>query len=460
MMGCAVTWQPRGGEESGWVFPDTPLTNVYGQVTAWWTAGSVQKQSLDVGIQRVDGTQQIATIKGEATKHRTRANSIHVSWDTPQWDKFSAEVTPITWEPTTYYEVIGFNSGYTGIQSHQLLFSIWDINGVSPVVIDTGTSTCKNFGGEGTGIKCETPFVPKVGIAYKFELEFAAVDGGKQDYSVYFTDGSNGVRKKLATMRVPASLKQSGANGFVEDWGVHGTDCLDNKVRAAFYGNVRYHDAATGNWVDVNKARGSAVYTPDHNEICVNYQFGYEAGRFKLSTGGNAVGPALRLPGGPRTVAMPYVAAPPPKPLSMGLNAVMSLGSSNMALDIYGGGSSPGTNVQAYPFHGGTAQQWNISEVRPGVYKLINPRSGLALHVAGVSPASEANVDIFTASNSAAQEWKITLIQPGVYMLTNVANGLVLDIAGGSTAAGANVLVRPMGEYPTQQWQINALATP
>jgi hypothetical protein len=301
---CNVAWIPKQGEQSGWVFADSQVSDSNGFVSAWWTAGAAASQSLDVSIQQKDGTIKSTTILGSATPHATRANSIHLSWSTPAWDKFSAEVTPITWEPTTYYEVIGINGGYTGIQSHQLLFSLWDVNGVSPVVIDKGTSKCSNFGGEGTGIKCETPFTPKTNVTYRFEMEVVDAPAATQDYTVFFTDTSSNVRQKLATMRLPRPQINAGAYGFVEDWATEGSSCLDNKPRSAYFGNVKFLDHATGAWVNVNKASGTAVYTPSHNEVCSNYSHTVEAGRFKLSTGGTSVGQPLNMPGGPRSTAM------------------------------------------------------------------------------------------------------------------------------------------------------------
>lgn len=304
LAGCNVAWIPKQGEQSGWVFPDAAVSDSNGYVSAWWTAGTATSQSLDVSIQQRDGAIKSTMILGSATPHATRANSIHLSWSTPKWDKFSAEVTPITWEPTTYYEVIGINGGYTGIQSHQLLFSLWDVNGVSPVVIDKGTSKCSNFGGEGTGIKCETPFIPKTNVTYRFEMEVADAPAATQDYTVFFTDTSSNVRQKLATMRLPRPQTNSGAYGFVEDWSTEGSSCIDNKPRAAYFGNVKYLDQATGTWVNVTKASGTAVYTPSHNEVCSNYSHTVEAGRFKLSTGGTSVGQPLNMPGGPRSSLM------------------------------------------------------------------------------------------------------------------------------------------------------------
>lgn len=302
--GCTVAWQPRTGEASGWAFADSVVTDANGYATAWWTAGTAQAQTLDVSIQTKDGAIKAVAITGTAYGHTTRANSIHLNWSTPAWDKFSAEVTPITWEPTTYYEVIGINGGYTGIQSHQRLFSLWDVNGVSPEVIDSGISKCSNFGGEGTGIKCESAFVPKTNVAYRFEMEVVAAPNNKQDYTVFFTDPTDGVRQKLATMRLPRPQTNAGAYGFVEDWGTEAASCLANKPRAAYFGNVKYRDLATGLWVDVKKANGTAVYTPTHNEVCANYQHIVENGKFRLSTGGTVLGKPLNLPGDTKTTPM------------------------------------------------------------------------------------------------------------------------------------------------------------
>ena len=304
LAGCNVAWIPKQGQAGGWVFPDALVTDASGVVNAWWTAGSAAVQSVDVSIQQKDGTVKSTVITGAATPHTTRANSIHLSWSTLAWDQFSAEVTPITWEPTTYYEVIGINGGYTGIQSHQLLFSLWDVNGVSPVVIDKGISRCSNFGGEGTGIKCEAAFIPKANVTYRFEMEVAAAASDQQDYTVYFTDTSDNARKKLATMRLPRPQTNSGAYGFVEDWGTEASSCLENKPRSAYFGNVKYLDHVSGLWVNVTKAKGTAVYTPTHNEVCSNYSHTVEGNRFKLSTGGTNVGAPLNMPGGPRTTLL------------------------------------------------------------------------------------------------------------------------------------------------------------
>lgn len=459
VQGCAVNWLPRESgnadkDGSGWVFPDAPATDFNGIASAWWTAGSANRQTLDVGLRRADGSRTAVEIRGQSRGHETRANSIHVSWKTPAWQKFSAEVTPHSWPATTYYEVIGFNGGYGGIQSQQLLFSLWDVNGVSPVVVDPGISNCTNFGGEGTGIKCEAAYKPQVGATYRFELEVAATADGRQDYSMFFTDPRDGRRKKLGTLRLPAVLAQSGAYGFVEDWSATAKSCLGNPVRSATYGRVRYQ-GADGAWVDVKKALGDAVYTPDHNEVCANYRFDDAGdGRFRLSTGGHAVGQPLNLPGVPSTVPMPYEAPVAPPPLVPGLNVVGSQGAIGSALDVPAGSTTPGTLLEIYPTHGGASQQWTVAETAAGsgLYTLVNPHSGLALAVAGGATAPGSRVAIEPVDGSAAQQWRIVSVSPGVYALVHVASGLVLDTQGGAIGALTPAVLATPESSPTQAW--------
>jgi hypothetical protein len=465
VQGCTVNWQPRdtGNEakdKNGWAFPDAPATDFNGIASAWWTAGSGSRQTLDVSLRRADGSSASVEITGQSRGHKTRANSIHVSWSTPAWQKFSAEVTPHSWPATTYYEVIGFNNGYGGIQSQQLLFSLWDLDGVSPVVVDPGISTCTNFGGEGTGIKCEAAYTPQADVTYRFELEVAPTADGRQDYSMFFTDLRDGQRKKLGTLRLPRVLPQSGAYGFVEDWADTAKSCLDNPVRAATYGRVRYQ-GLDGVWVDVKKAKGDAVYTPDHNEVCANYRFDdVDQGRFRLSTGGHDVGHPLNLPGVARTVPMPYEPPVAPPPLVPGLNVVGSQGALGSALDIPAAATTPGTKVEIYPTHGGVAQQWTVAETAAGsgVYTLTNPHSGLALAVAGGATAAGSRVSIEPLDGTAAQQWRIVSVRSGVYALIHVASGLVLDTQGGAIGALTPVVIATPESSPTQEWSFASLA--
>ncbi|ORY40951.1 hypothetical protein BCR33DRAFT_826819 [Rhizoclosmatium globosum] len=307
---CTVNWSPRASSNfsSGWVYPIRQYTDQTGSVTASWMAGSAYYQYLDVSILRDDGTSDKMTISGIGLPHATRSNSIHVTWKTPVWDMFSVDLTPHSWPPTTYYEAIGINNAYCGIQSQTILFSIWEYGGKNPVVLSQHkNATCGSFGGEGTGIHCQLPYKPSVNVTYTFKMSVKAAPGNLQDYTLTVTDQGSNQTFDIATMRYQSSQNNSGAYGFVEDWAESQPSCLQSKQRSVTFSNVKYYIARSGQWsvADQSQAWGDAVFTPNHNEVCVNYQFKFANGSYWLSSGGLAVGTPLNIPGQSNAYSMP-----------------------------------------------------------------------------------------------------------------------------------------------------------
>ena len=73
---------------------------------------------------------------------------------------------------------MGFDGAIPEFKAPDHIFTV-GCEWVSPTVVDKGISTCSNFGGEGTGIKCEAPSIQKVNVAYRFELQTAVVVAGE-----------------------------------------------------------------------------------------------------------------------------------------------------------------------------------------------------------------------------------------------------------------------------------------
>ncbi|MNM56609.1 Mannan endo-1,4-beta-mannosidase precursor [compost metagenome] len=117
-------------------------------------------------------------------------------------------------------------------------------------------------------------------------------------------------------------------------------------------------------------------------------------------------------------------------------------------LDVAGGSTADGANVQQWTDNGNAQQKWRVVSVGDGYYKLIVQSSGKALDVAQGSTADGGNVQQLTDNGSTSQMWKIVDIGGGYYKLIAKSSGKVLDVAGGSTADGANV----------QQWTDNGNA--
>ena len=116
---------------------------------------------------------------------------------------------------------------------------------------------------------------------------------------------------------------------------------------------------------------------------------------------------------------------------------------SGMALDVSGGNAEKGTAVQQYRPNSTTAQKWKIVSVEPGLYKLVSALSdSYALDVSGGSSENGAAVQLWTDNGTKAQLWSIVAtrtIDEGLYVVANNGSGMVLDVSSGSIASGANI---------------------
>ncbi len=73
---------------------------------------------------------------------------------------------------------------------------------------------------------------------------------------------------------------------------------------------------------------------------------------------------------------------------------------SQKCVDVFGGSTSTGANVQQYACNGGGNQRWEFIDVGNGQYAIRNINSGQVLDVAGSSRENGANVQQFSV------EWR------------------------------------------------------
>jgi hypothetical protein len=117
----------------------------------------------------------------------------------------------------------------------------------------------------------------------------------------------------------------------------------------------------------------------------------------------------------------------------------------NLAVDNYGSTSDLTVVKQGTPF-GGTNQQWVITSLDNGYYKLVNKTSGKALDNGGTSTVGASIIQLTdVASNNNNQQWGITNLGNGYYKLVNRTSGMALD----NNSAKTNGV-------PEVQWTDNA----
>ena len=112
-------------------------------------------------------------------------------------------------------------------------------------------------------------------------------------------------------------------------------------------------------------------------------------------------------------------------------------------LDVSGGSSRDGANLQIYSKNGTDAQLFRIERSTNGYYKFINKGSRKAIDVAGAGTDRGTNVHMWKDNGTTAQQWSIYTAAgwSDYYVVIVNQNGMYLDVSGGSNQNGTNVQI-------------------
>lgn len=191
----------------------------------------------------------------------------------------------------TYFCVIGFTGGYSGIQEsiegeRKAIFSVWDSSSntdpsedkrVQVTYSGEGVEVAR-FGNEGTGGRTQKPLEWKLNEPVQFKIEAEDVDGTWTAYSCYFKINSTDWFH-MATMKTIANRKLlNGVYSFVEDYRRDGAS--HHEVRSANFGDCYSMEDGCQN--KCKKATFTADSTPT-----LNIDAGLCGDKFFLTTGGD-----------------------------------------------------------------------------------------------------------------------------------------------------------------------------
>lgn len=123
---------------------------------------------------------------------------------------------------------------------------------------------------------------------------------------------------------------------------------------------------------------------------------------------------------------------------------VLGLGSGR-CLDVAGGATTDGAQVQLWDCNSGGAQRW----ARTGS-TLVNPQSGKCLDVAGGSTANGAKVGLWTCNGTGAQNWQVNTNGT----IVNPQSGKCLDAVGQNTGNGTGIQIYACNGSGTQANQV------
>lgn len=136
-----------------------------------------------------------------------------------------------------------------------------------------------------------------------------------------------------------------------------------------------------------------------------------------------------------------------------GLYSISPTHNDSLTLDVFGGYTQDGTNVQAYTNHESAGEKWRLQyDSRDGAYKIIGLGSGLSLETIDGSQ-NGANVQIHEYQGACGQKWHIIPSSNG-YAVVSVCSGLSLDVYGGYKDSGTNVQLWQQNNLDNQIWKI------
>ena len=110
-------------------------------------------------------------------------------------------------------------------------------------------------------------------------------------------------------------------------------------------------------------------------------------------------------------------------------------------------------HVALYRNSGNNYQKWRITSLGSGNYYITNMGSKQVLHVSGGRKVNGTNVVQYTWFKSKAQVWKITGNR-GIFCFRNLASGLTMDVANGTAVNNANIQVYEANGSRAQKFRL------
>ncbi|MBV7700197.1 family 43 glycosylhydrolase [Streptomyces sp. TRM70350] len=127
---------------------------------------------------------------------------------------------------------------------------------------------------------------------------------------------------------------------------------------------------------------------------------------------------------------------------------------SGKCLDVAGGSSADGANVQQYACHGGSNQRWRLEDLGDDTHRLVNVATGKVLDTANCSTADGADLRQWSWLNNTCQRFRFLATDSGHVRIVNQATGKVADVANCGTADGTDVRQWSWLNNTCQQWRL------
>lgn len=145
--------------------------------------------------------------------------------------------------------------------------------------------------------------------------------------------------------------------------------------------------------------------------------------------------------------------------LADGTYNIQSLVNPNYVLDIYGGYTTNGANVQLYRSNDTEAQLFKVTHDSQGYVTFTNVKSGKVLDVYGGTKKNNQNIWQFSSNGSRAQKWIVKPDGNGYVIISALDSNYVLDLSTGKAVNSSNIQLYTYCESNAQRWKFSKLVS-
>ena len=151
------------------------------------------------------------------------------------------------------------------------------------------------------------------------------------------------------------------------------------------------------------------------------------------------------------------------KRIKQDIYTIANAGNKKKVLDVVGGNTASGTNVQLFQTNGTVAQQWIIRKNSNGTYTIIGNGSKKVLDVSGGHSNDGTNIQIYISNNTISQKFNITSTTAkeyetpdnGKYVIkSNLSQDKAIDVAGGKKDNNTNTQLYSANNTASQIWKL------
>lgn len=146
---------------------------------------------------------------------------------------------------------------------------------------------------------------------------------------------------------------------------------------------------------------------------------------------------------------------PSGEPSAVAATYTLTNRNSGKCLEVAGGSSADGANVQQYACNGGAHQRWRLEDLGDDTHRLLNVSTGKVLDTENCSAADGADLRQWSWLNNTCQRFRFVATDGGHVRILNQATGKVADVADCSTADAADVRQWTWLNNACQQWRLN-----